>query len=149
MKPILLALLIALSGCGTVREQAHQATALDAATTAAGVSTGFAIEANPILGSPSTMAGAFLLRVVSVEYANTLPEPGRTEVLTGWSSMWWGVGISNLLVLLAAPTPVGLVTGAMFAAGWWKSTEMERQFAAVCAQERQINPATVCVYTPI
>ncbi len=37
MKAILLALLLTLAGCGTVREQAHTATALDAATTAPGM----------------------------------------------------------------------------------------------------------------
>ena len=148
MKAILLALLIALAGCGTVREQAHTATALDAATTAAGVLSGSAIEANPLIGSPAAFAGLMLARTVGVEIANQMPEPQRTELLTGWSSIWWGAGISNVLVLLAAPGPVGIVTGAMFAAGWWQSKEMEREFAAICAAERKADPTIRCAFTP-
>lgn len=144
---LLLALLIALSGCGTVREQAHQATALDAATTAAGVLGGSAIEANPLIGSPAAFAGLMLARVVGVEIANQMPEPQRTDVLTGWSSIWWGAGVSNLVVLLAASNPVGLAAGAMFAAGWWQSTAMEREFAAICARERLSQPALRCTFT--
>lgn len=147
MKAILLALLIALAGCGTVQEQAHTATALDAATTAAGVLSGIAYEGNPLTASPAAFAGVMIARVVGVEIADQLPEPQRTEVLTGWSSIWWGAGISNLLILLAAPTPVGLVTGAMFGFGWWQSKEQEREFAAWCAWERQSNPALKCIYT--
>lgn len=147
MKAILLAMLIALAGCGTVREQAHTATALDAATTAAGVLSNAAVEANPLIGSPGAFAGLMLARVVGVEIANQMPEPQRTEVLTGWSSIWWGAGVSNLVVLLAASNPVGLAAGAMFAAGWWQSKEMERQFAAICAAERKADPTIRCVFT--
>lgn len=147
MKALLLALLLTLAGCGTVREQAHTATALDAATTAAGVLGGSAIEANPLISSPAAFAGLLIARTVGVEIANQMPEPQRTEVLTGWSSIWWGAGVSNLVVLLAASSPVGLAAGAMFAAGWWQSTAMERQFAAICAAERKADPTIRCVFT--
>lgn len=148
MKAIAALLIVLLAGCSSLRESAHSATAFDAATTAAGVGAGVAVEANPLIGSPAAFAGLMLARVVGVEVANQLPEPQRTEVLTGWSSIWWGAGVSNLVVLLAASNPVGLAAGAMFAAGWWQSTAMEREFAAICAAERKADPTIRCVFTP-
>jgi len=147
MKAILLALLIALSGCGTVREQAHQATALDAATTAAGVASGAAIEANPLIGSPAAFAGIMLARVIGVEVADGMDEPARTQTLAGLNSIWWGVGISNVLILITAANPVGLMAGAMAGLGWWVSTADQRAFAEVCARERLSNPRLICTYT--
>lgn len=147
MKALAALLIALLAGCSSLRESAHTATAVDAATTAVGVGSGVAVEANPLIGSPAAFAGLMLARVVGVEIANQLPEPQRTEVLTGWSSIWWGAGVSNLVVLLAASNPVGLAAGAMFAAGWWQSTAMEREFAAICAAERKADPTIRCVFT--
>lgn len=150
MRALPAALLIAwlLAACGTPRETAHQATALDAATTAIGVGSGIATEVNPLIGSPLAFAGVMAARVIGVELANQMDEPARTQTLTGLSSIWWGVGISNLLVLLAAPTGVGLAAGALFAAGWWQRTADERAFAEICASERALNPRLVCTFSP-
>ena len=143
-----LALLALLTGCGTPRETAHQATALDAATTAIGVGSGIAAEANPLIGSPLAFAGVMVARVIGVELANQMDEPQRTQTLSGLNSIWWGVGISNVLVILAASNPVGLAFGAMAGLGWRHSTEHQRQFAEVCAMERirLNNPALKCVF---
>lgn len=150
MRRLVAAVLIAwlLAGCGSTRESAHQATVLDAATTVAGVGSGIAVEANPLIGSPLAFAGVMATRVIGVELANQMDEPARTQTLTTLSSVWWGVGVSNLLVLLAAPTPVGLAAGVMVAAGWWQRTAIERDFAAICAAERQANHRLACTYTP-
>ena len=147
-RPLALLLLIAamVSGCGTPRQQAHQATALDAATTALGVGSGIASEAHPLIGTPIAFAAVLTARVIGTELAPQLPEPARTQTLTGLSSVWWGVGVSNLLVLIAAPTPVGLAAGAMVAAGWWQRTADERAFASICASERAINPRLTCTF---
>lgn len=145
---LILAIALATTGCTSLRESAHGATALDAASTIAGITSGAAIEANPLIASPAMFAGLMVARVVGVEMAEQLPEPARTRLLTGWSSIWWGAGISNVLVLIAASNPVGLAAGAMVGLGLWKSTEYQRQFAEVCARERVANPRLVCTFTP-
>ncbi len=142
--PILLTL--ALCGCTSLRESAHGATALDAASTLAGITSGAAIEANPLIASPAMFAGLMVARVVGVEMAEQLPEPQRTRLLTGWSSIWWGAGISNVLILVAASNPVGLAAGAMVGLGLWKSTERQREFAELCASLRAENPRLVCTF---
>ena len=70
------------------------------------------------------------------------------HVLASLSSLWWGVSVSNLIVLLTAATPVGLATGAMVGLALWQGTALEREFAAICARERLSNPRLRCVFTP-
>ena len=45
------AALFLLTGCASLRESAHTATAVDAATTAVGVGSGLAVEVNPFVNS--------------------------------------------------------------------------------------------------
>ena len=147
MKALAALLIALLAGCSSLRESAHTATAVDAATTAAGVGSGVAVEANPLIGSPAAFAGLMLARVVGVEVADKLPEPARTETLAGLNSIWWGVGVSNVLVLIAASNPVSMIAGAMVALGWWNSTADQREFSAWCAQERVAQPDLKCTFT--
>lgn len=147
MRALTLAPLILLTGCSSLRDSAHGATALDAATTAAGVASGAAVEVNPLIGSPAAFAGIMLARVIGVEMADRLDEPGRTSTLAALNSLWWGAGVSNVLVLLAASNPVGLIAGAMAGLGGWSSTADQRAFAEICARERQANPRLKCIYT--
>ena len=148
MKALLLAIVILLAGCANLRESTHLATAADATTTAIGVTSGLAVEANPLISNPAIFAGLMLTRVLATEYVDTLPEPARTTYLSGMSSVWLGAGISNVMILLLASNPVGLGFGAMAGLGWWASTEQQREFAEICAQQRIAQPALVCVYTP-
>jgi len=148
MKALCALLLALLCGCTSIRDTTHAATALDATTTIVGVSSGLAVEANPMISSPAMFAGLMLTRVLATEYVNTLPEPQRTGWLAGMSSIWLGAGISNLLIILLASNPVGLVFGGMAGLGWWASTEQQREFAEICAHEMRMNPALVCTYTP-
>ena len=146
MKALAALVLCLLCGCTSLRESAHGATALDAATTAAGVASGVAVEANPLIGSPIAFAGVMLARVIGVEVADKLDEPQRTQTLAGLNSLWWGVGVSNVLVLLAASNPVGLIAGAMAGLGWWASTADQREFSSLCASERLANPRLQCTF---
>ena len=148
MKALCALLLALLCGCTSIRDTTHAATALDATTTVIGVSSGLAVEANPLISSPAMFAGLMLTRVLATEYVNTLPEPQRTGWLAGMSSVWLGAGISNVMILLLASNPIGLAFGAMAGLGWWASTEQQREFAEICAQQRIAQPALVCVYTP-
>lgn len=148
MKALVLALVLLLTGCANLRDSTHLATAVDGATTVIGVTSGVAVEANPLIGNPATFAGILLARVVATEYVNTLPEPARTTYLSAMSSIWWGAGISNVMILLLASNPIGLAFGAMTGLGWWASTAERREFAALCAEHMRMNPALVCTYTP-
>ena len=147
MKALCAVLLCLLCGCSSLRESAHGATALDAATTAAGVASGAAVEVNPLIGSPAAFAGIMLARVIGVEVADGMDEPARTQTLAGLNSIWWGVGISNVLILISASNPLGFIAGAMVGLGWWQSTADQRAFAEVCARERLSNPRLKCTYT--
>lgn len=143
----LLLIVALLSGCANLRYSAQASVAADAVTSAAGIGAGVATEANPLLGSPAALAGSLVLRVAAVEVINaTQPEPARTEALAAVNSVWWGVVVSNTLVLIAASTPVGLAAGVMVGLGMWRSTGMQREFAAMCAAQKLETPALVCVY---
>ena len=149
MKALAALLLLALlCGCSSLKDTTHATTALDATTTAIGVSSGIAVEANPMISSPAVFAGLMLTRVLATEYVDTLPEPARTTYLSGMSSVWLGAGISNVMILLLASNPIGLAFGAMTGLGWWASTAERREFAALCAEHMRMNPALVCTYTP-
>lgn len=80
MRSVLACILVTcfLLGCGTTKNQAHQATAVDAATTAIGVSSGIATEVNPLISSSPIFLGLMATRVVGVELINKLDEPQRT-----------------------------------------------------------------------
>jgi len=148
MKALAVVLLALLTGCSSLRESAHGATVLDAATTAVGVGTGVAVEANPLIGSPMAFGAVLVARVVGVEVVNQWDEPQRTQALSGLNSLWWGVGISDVLIILAASNPVGLAFGAMAGLGWWASTADQRLFAEACAAEKQRlnNPSLKCIF---
>jgi len=148
MKALCVLLLALLCGCANLRDTTHAATALDATTTAIGVTSGLAVEANPLISNPAIFAGVMLTRVLATEYVDTLPEPARTTYLSGMSSVWLGAGISNVMILLLASNPIGLAFGAMTGLGWWASTAERREFAALCADYMRMNPALVCTYTP-
>lgn len=151
MKALAALVLCLLCGCSSLRESAHGATAIDAATTAIGVGSGIAVEANPLIGSPIAFAGVMLARVVGVEVVNQWDEPQRTQALSGMNAIGWGIGISNLAILLAASNPVGLAFGAMAGLGLWASTENQRLFAEACAAERirVANPAMKCLFNGV
>lgn len=105
-----------------------------------------AAEVNPLIASPIAFAGLMVARLVGVELADRMPEPERTQLLSAMNSVWWGVCVSNVLIALTAATPVGLATGAMAGLVWWQSTDLQRQFAEICASEKQANPRLTCEF---
>lgn len=139
----------ALIGCGSLPTDARYAIAADAGTTAAGLLTGVASEANPLLGSPVAMVGMIAARFGMVEYANGLPEPQRSETLGAMNSIWWGAAASNLAILVAGSNPAGLVIGAAAALWKWNDGRDERTFISICLNERATNPALVCKFNGV
>jgi hypothetical protein len=138
---------VLLSGCASdPRISAHQAVTADLATTAYGISTGIAVEANPLLPSPAAIVAGGILRYAVIEHLNTKPEPERTKGLSATSSITWGIAASNLAVIATGLNPIGLIVGAATAYGVWRSTEDKRLFAETCATAKSIDPKTECIY---
>jgi len=141
-----LLLLTLLTGCANLRQSANTAIAADAATTSIGIASGVASEGNPLITSPAGLAASVVLRLGLVEYANRMPEPGRTTNLSVLNAVTWGIVASNLGVMALHSTPLGLVIGV--GTGWqlWRSTADARAFAAICADEKTRKPGLVCEY---
>lgn len=151
MKALALAALVALGagcGCANLKDTTHIATGVDAGSTVIGVTSGLAVEANPLIANPAIFVGVMLARVLATEKINAMPEPQRTEYLSMMSSIWIGPGVGNFLYAIGATGPIGIAAGAMVGLGWWASTADRRAFAEICAQAQITNPATVCTFTP-
>ena len=142
-----LALLLALGGCASNLKQSAQASvAADAVTTVAGVASGLAVEANPLIASPAGLLASVALRLVVINEIDKLPETERVSALAKFNSFTWGIAASNLAIIAAASNPVGLIVGGIVGLAVWKSTEDERLFAQSCAYFRQATPDIKCVF---
>jgi len=143
MKPLILAatLLAAPAYAQT------DAIAADAASTAAGLAAG-AAEANPIGWA------TIPLRLFALEYAKTLPKEEGVQIEHVISAGGWGAAANNVCIVgailtggaLAPLCPmVGMATGLHL----WTQGQGEREFWAICAQERIYwgNPDMTCTYT--
>ena len=147
MKALILALTIALlTGCASVKQSSQTAVAADVATTVAGVGSGLAAEANPLITSPATLLLSAGIRLYVINEIDKQPEPQRTESLSVFNSVTWGIAASNLAVIALASNPAGLVAGLIAGVSVWNSTEDKRLFAQSCAYMRQIDPTIKCVF---
>jgi len=99
----LLALLVALAltGCGTLRQTAHEAIAADAITTAGALALGAGVEANPQINSIGMGVVTVGVRLIAVEHANRMDEPKRTNTLAAANAITWGVIGNNIFVIAA------------------------------------------------
>ena len=147
MKALILALTIALlTGCASVKQSSQTALAADVATTVAGVGSGLAAEANPLITSPATLLLSAGIRLYFINEIDKQPEPQRTKNLSVFNSMTWGIAASNLAVIALASNPAGLVAGLIAGVSVWNSTEDKRLFAQSCAYMRQTDPTIKCVF---
>ena len=116
-----------LTGCASnLKQSAHLSTAADIATTTIGITSGVAYEANPLMTSPLGIAVGIGARIALVEYVDKLEEPKRTEGLILFNSVWWGVVISNTLVVLTQSTPLGLMGGVLGGIGIFKELHSKK-----------------------
>ena len=147
MRYLLILIALALSGCGTLRQQAHTATGADVVTTYVGVfATERLSEVNPLIASPTALLVSAAVRIAGVEYINTMPEPARTASLATFNSVSWAVVANNLCALAGFEPIMSLTCGAATGIWLWHKSEPERQFAAICADEKTRNPALKCVF---
>lgn len=137
-----------LSGCATsthLEGKAQDASLNDVASTVAGLAAG-GVEANPL--------GLALLPVkyATLEYAKTLPDGEREYTQSQISSIWGGAAVSNWctvgVLLTGGITALPcLVVGLGYGVYDWQSTANEREFWAICADEKRKNPLMVCKFT--
>lgn len=140
-------LLTSLTGCGSLHLKTQAATAVDVGSTSYGLITQMAVEANPIARvSPKAFAVIIPARIIGVEYVNTLDEPTRTNNLSMLNSVWWGVDANNLVYLMSGSSPLGIVLGTIVGFALWHYDSMEREFMAICANEKKINPNIKCQF---
>jgi hypothetical protein len=147
MRTLVAALALVLSGCATdLRLSAHQAVTADLATTAYGITSGLAVEANPFLPHPALIALGGVARYVVIENYSKSPEPARTTGLAGVNAITWGIVASNLTVLTTGLNPLGIVIGLVTGYNVWRSTEDERNEAQLCAIIRLSDPKDNCEF---
>lgn len=136
-------LFVLLTGCAAVKDEARLSVAADVGTTAVGIASGVAKEANPMLGggSPAGLAVSAAIRLGMIEWADTLPEPQRSQSLGFFSDLTWGVVGNNVAVLLGlgAPALVGVAVGLVV-------HQKRAEFLAICADMMKRDPTiTNCV----
>jgi len=105
MRALTLALLILLTGCSSLRESAHGATALDAASTAIGIGSGAAVEVNPLIASPLAFISS---GPISHDMAALLPCKTVTQDKDGKAVVTTAPGMPEAVPALA--TKAGIST---------------------------------------
>lgn len=141
----LVAILIANLAYADTESKAQNAAIGDVASSVVAIAAG-GVEANPL--------GLLILplKYGMLEYAKTLPD-GEREYAQGWlSAIWGGATASNLctigVLLTGGATAIPcLIVGIGYGLYDWQSTANERQFAAICADEKVTNQKLVCNYT--
>lgn len=88
-----------LAACGSTARDAYIAHGADVASTGVGLAMG-AAEANP-LG-----AGLLVLKPAAVWWADSLPEPDRTQTLNVLGATGWAATAHNVCVLAFDPASV-------------------------------------------
>jgi hypothetical protein len=87
------------------------AAVADGVTTSVALSAG-AIETNPLVNtSPIGLVALTGMKIGLVKYADTLPQDEKRAVMKTSSALWGGAAANNLLVLMAAPSPVAIFAG--------------------------------------
>lgn len=115
------------------------AAVADGLTTSLAISAG-AVEVNPLLNpSPAGILTVTALKFGLTRYAQTLPEEEKRTVLKSTTSFWGGAAVNNLLVAIAAPTPLAVVAGVVAGVLAWR--HMESQYVRqdeMLAQQRML-----------
>lgn len=132
---------------------ANIGVATDLSTTAYGLVTGLASEANPVMApvfashSPLAIGGLVALRFGTVYYNDKKPEPDRTNNLTMLNAVTWGTVTNNVFVLTG--TPHGVLFGTLIGYLYWKQTQPMREFMEYCTNANKLEGIKkTCVWNP-
>lgn len=126
-------------------EPASVANNAIAAAVADGISTRLAlaaggIESNALVtGFPMGLIALTGAKILLVKYAETLPEADKRVVVKAASATWGGAAFNNLLVMLAAPTPVAIVAGIVVGIMTWRhaASQYEHQDRLAALQKEK------------
>jgi hypothetical protein len=116
-------------------KDARTAAVADGVTTALALSSG-AMEMNPLVStSPLGLIALTGAKIGLVNFAKTLPEQDKRMVLKTSTALWSGAAVNNLMVLMAAPTPLAVVAGVLVGVLSWRHSsnryeEADRALAA-------------------
>lgn len=117
------------------------------AAVADGVSTGLALslgaaELNPIIStSPIGLIALTGAKIGLVKFADTLPEPEKRTLIKTSGALWGGAAVNNLMVLMAAPSPVAIVAGVAAGVLWWRhSSRVYERADRELAARREVLP---------
>ncbi|MDB5747934.1 MAG: hypothetical protein JWP72_2782 [Massilia sp.] len=118
------------------------------AAVADGISTGLAlsagaIEMNPLIStSPVGLIALTGAKIGLLKFADRLPEPQKRLVIKTSSSVWGGAAVNNLMVLMAAPTPVAIAAGVVAGVLWWRHSARvyERADREIAARQQVLPP---------
>ncbi len=89
-----------------------------------GVLSAGGVEMNPIM--PSSPIGIALMTAAKMGLANwaeTLPDQQRAEILRSMNATFGGAAVNNLLVLITAGNPIALVGGLAAGIIFWQDTD--------------------------
>lgn len=123
-----------------VDNTAIRAAVADGITTGLALSAG-ALETNPLISTtPLGLLALTGAKIALVKYAETLPEQEKRMVVKLSSSLWGGAAVNNLLVLLAAPTPLSLLAGLLMGFYTWRQTGEAYEAADRAIAARALPP---------
>ena len=125
-----------------VDKNAMHAAAADGISTGLALSSG-AIETNSLIStSPVGLIALTGAKIGLVKFAGRLPEHDKRLVIKTSSSVWGGAAVNNLLVMMAAPTPLAVAAGVVAGVLWWRHTTRvyERADREIAARQETMPP---------
>jgi hypothetical protein len=123
-------------------KNAMHAAAADGVSTGLALSAG-AVETNSLIStSPVGLIALTGAKIGLVKFADRLPENDKRLVIKTSSSVWGGAAVNNLLVLMAAPTPLAIAAGVVAGVLWWRHSTMvyERADREIAARQPALPP---------
>jgi hypothetical protein len=142
---LIFALSLGVAHAEDARTDAIVGAAADCLTTGAALTLGAGVltEANPI-GAVASCA----IKPIAVYIADQQPEPQRTTILHAHGAISSGAAANNFALLLAPKLgPYAAGIGLIVAAALWKRGEREREYMAICADQRKQFANLTCHYT--
>jgi hypothetical protein len=121
-------------------KNAMHAAVADGVSTSLALSAG-AVETNGLIAtSPVGLVALTGAKIGLVKFADRLPENEKRLVIKTSSSVWGGAAVNNLLVLMAAPTPIAIAAGVVAGVLWWRHSERvyERADREIAARQQRL-----------
>jgi hypothetical protein len=132
-------------------KNAMHAAVADGVSTSLALSAG-AVETNGLIAtSPIGLVALTGAKIGLVKFAGRLPEDEKRLVIKTSSSVWGGAAVNNLMVLMAAPTPLAIAAGVVAGVLWWRHSERvyERADRDIAARQQKLPDAAGSVVAAV